>query len=156
MIKVIGDKAVAGDLRRASSAYDIQADRTLRKAGQFTVGRARAYTLDAGSVDLGELVQGIHAEHRHGVGYREVRVRPSDAADRYAVFVERGTRPHTPPAAALQGWADRHGIPVWAVVRKIAREGTDPRHMWRDTFSDLQERAANYATELLNNITRSV
>ena len=34
------------------------------------------------------------------------------------------TRPHFPPAAALEGWARRHGIPVYAVQRAIGRRGT--------------------------------
>lgn len=46
---------------------------------------------------------------------------------RYGVFVERGTRPHWPPAGPLQGWAQRHGIPVFLVQRAIARKGTRPR-----------------------------
>lgn len=42
----------------------------------------------------------------------------------YSAFVEFGTRPHRPPAKALEGWAERHGIPVGAVLNKIARDGT--------------------------------
>ena len=34
------------------------------------------------------------------------------------------TRPHFPPAAALEGWARRHGIPVFALQRAIGRRGT--------------------------------
>lgn len=46
------------------------------------------------------------------------------SASGYSAFVEFGTRPHRPPAKALEGWAARHGIPVGAVLNKIAREGT--------------------------------
>ncbi len=34
------------------------------------------------------------------------------------------TRPHFPPASALEGWARRHGIPVFALQRAIGRRGT--------------------------------
>lgn len=34
------------------------------------------------------------------------------------------TRPHFPPIAALEGWARRHGIPVFALQRAIGRRGT--------------------------------
>lgn len=34
------------------------------------------------------------------------------------------TRPHFPPIAALEGWARRHGIPVYALQRAIGRRGT--------------------------------
>ena len=42
----------------------------------------------------------------------------------YAPYVEFGTRPHAAPISALQGWADRHGIPVGAVWQSIKRKGT--------------------------------
>ena len=42
----------------------------------------------------------------------------------YAPYVEFGTRPHAAPISALQGWADRHGIPVGAVWMSIKRKGT--------------------------------
>jgi HK97 gp10 family phage protein len=43
---------------------------------------------------------------------------------RYGLFVERGTRPHWPPVAAVSGWARRRGIPPFLVARSIARKGT--------------------------------
>ena len=52
------------------------------------------------------------------------RVGPSA---RHGLYVERGTRPHWPPAAPLVGWARRHGVPVFAVQRAIARRGTRAR-----------------------------
>ena len=52
------------------------------------------------------------------------RVGPSAG---YGLYVERGTRPHWPPRAPLEGWARRHGIPVFAVQRAIARRGTRAR-----------------------------
>ena len=42
----------------------------------------------------------------------------------YGVFVHEPTRPHWTKAENLQGWADRHGIPVGAVQRSIAKKGT--------------------------------
>jgi len=46
---------------------------------------------------------------------------------RYGLYVERGTRPHWPPIAALQGWARRHGVNPYALQRAIGRRGTRPR-----------------------------
>ena len=46
---------------------------------------------------------------------------------RYGLYVERGTRPHWPPRAPLEGWARRHGSPVFVVQRAIARKGTRAR-----------------------------
>jgi len=48
----------------------------------------------------------------------------------YAVYVNQNpgdpdrTMPHWPPISALQGWADRHGIPVFLVARAISKRGT--------------------------------
>jgi hypothetical protein len=136
-VQVYGDKQVADDLRDAASVYNRESTRLLKEVGVWTTGRVKAYTMDAGSVDLGELVQGIHYDIKSAIREKSVTIRPSDKADTYAIYVEEGTRPHFPPIDKLQGWADRHGIPVWAVAMKIAREGTEPRHMWRDTFDDL-------------------
>jgi len=156
MIEVIGDKVTADDLRHAGNAFARSSDDVLHDIGRYTVGRVKAYTLDAGAVDRGELVQGISDHHEHGFDYRQVVVKPSPTADQYATYVEHGTRPHTPPVSALQGWADRHGIPVWAVVRKIQREGTEPRYMWRDTFNDLLGRAEQYARAFAEQIGRRI
>lgn len=46
------------------------------------------------------------------------------AGSGYAAFVEYGTRPHRPPAKALAGWAARHGVPLGAVLNKIAIKGS--------------------------------
>lgn len=60
----------------------------------------------------------------------------------YAVPVELGTAPHMPPVEPLIAWArQRLGVSGadaeragWAVARKIARVGTEPAYMFRDTF----------------------
>ena len=46
---------------------------------------------------------------------------------RYGLYVERGSRPHFPPVAALRGWARRHGVSPYAVQRAIGRRGTRAR-----------------------------
>lgn len=48
--------------------------------------------------------------------------------EKYAQFVELGTKPHWPPIDALRGWAARHGINPYAVQWKIGTFGTDPTH----------------------------
>jgi hypothetical protein len=136
-VQIVGDRQVIDDLRAAGGRYDTESRRLLHDVGKYTRGRVKAYTMDAGAVDLGELVQGIDYDIDEQIQNRTVTIRPNSTADKYAIYVEEDTRPHFPPIDKLQGWADRHGIPVWAVARKIAREGTEPRHMWRDSFNDL-------------------
>lgn len=71
--------------------------------------------------DVGRL-QGSITSRIHGSGTSLVgEVGPSA---RYGLYVETGTRPHWPPRAPLEGWARRHGIPVFLVQRAIARRGT--------------------------------
>ena len=43
---------------------------------------------------------------------------------RHAPFAVLDTRPHWPPRHALEVWARRHRIPVFLVMRAIARRGT--------------------------------
>lgn len=54
----------------------------------------------------------------------------------YAPHVEFGTKPHWPPLAAMQPWAQRHGFPAgrqgaFLVARAIARRGTRARRMFQ-------------------------
>lgn len=63
-------------------------------------------------------LQGSITSHLEGL---TVEIGPSVA---YGLPVEKGSRPHWPPRAPLEGWARRHGIPVFLVQRAIARRGT--------------------------------
>jgi len=54
---------------------------------------------------------------------------------RWGLYVERGTRPHWPPIAALIGWARRHGVSPYAVQRGIARRGTRARPFLLPAFT---------------------
>lgn len=56
----------------------------------------------------------------------------------YAVYVEEGTRPHWPPRAPIELWAQRvlGSARRWFVVaRAISRRGTRARHMFRDAMA---------------------
>ena len=45
----------------------------------------------------------------------------------YGAYVEFGTYLRSPLMAALEDWANKHGIPVFLVCRAIARRGTFAR-----------------------------
>lgn len=139
--EIIGDREVIQSLQNGDQTIKRRSTRLLDSLGNWTTGRVKAYTMDAGSVDLGELVQGIHHTTKSRFGTVETTIKPSPTADKYAAFVEYGTKPHFPPISAIQGWADRHGIPAWAVAMSIAKKGTAPRYMWRNAFNDLQGHA---------------
>src|SRR5262245_55479582 len=50
-------------------------------------------------------------------------------------ILERGSRPHLPPVAALRGWARRHGVSPYAVQRAIGRRGTRARPFLLPAFT---------------------
>ena len=54
----------------------------------------------------------------------------------YGIFVEKGTKPHWVPKAALERWAAQRNIPVYAVQRAIARKGTKPQPFMRPAFEN--------------------
>lgn len=155
-VRIEGLQEVINGFRDASSAVGMVGKKHLRDWSIYGVKQVQLHTLNAGAVDTNELIQGIHYDIQQTMTGLESVIKPSPKADKYATYVEHGTKPHTPPVSALQGWADRHGIPVWAVVRKIQREGTEPRYMWRDAFADLQNRVdrelKDFAQELASKI----
>lgn len=67
----------------------------------------------------------------------------------HARFVEYGTRPHFPPVQALAEWAYRKGLADspeeaqqvgLAIARKIAKEGTKPRHFLKRAIRMMKRR----------------
>lgn len=137
---------------QASDIVKQETRRYFKRWSDFAVKRAQIHILNAGAVDTNELIQGIHAEH--SANGLESTIKPSDKADKYAAAVEYGTKPHFPPISAIEPWAERHGIPAFLVARKIAREGTEPRHFWRDTFEDLQEEVDNELSDYIDDVVR--
>jgi HK97 gp10 family phage protein len=71
--------------------------------------------------DTGRLQGSVHHTITGSGANLTGRVGPSVA---YALFVEKGTRAHYPPIAAISGWARRHGMSPYALARGIARRGT--------------------------------
>jgi len=81
---------------------------------------------DKTPVDLGKLKRAIgFTVERVRAGVYQLDLGAGDV--KYAIFVERGTRPHWPPISAIEAWAIRHGIPPFLVARAIARYGTIKR-----------------------------
>lgn len=154
--KVIGLKELLAGFDRVQRNVATEGRGFMDKLGAWTVKRVQSNTEAAGAIDLGELHGGIHHVTKKTARGFETTVRPSDKADKYAIYVEEGTEPHWPPIDAITPWAERHGIPAFLVARKIAQEGTDPRYMWRDAYSDLEGeiggRLSGLATDLLRGL----
>lgn len=67
--------------------------------------------------DTGKLQQSIKMD------YEPIQVAIYPDID-YAKYIVKGTRPHTPPLQALEGWSRRHGIDPRIVQMKIRQKGT--------------------------------
>jgi HK97 gp10 family phage protein len=116
-VKVIGlDKAVK-DIER----YIAKKNRELIGVVATSSKAIQSDARQLAPIDLGELKKSI----THVVTQRSGRIDGEIlSAAPYSAYVEFGTSPHFPPISALQGWADRHGIPAYAVAKSIARKGT--------------------------------
>src|SRR3970040_1259923 len=82
--------------------------RGLRPLADTTVDGIKRRITDAPRVDLGTLRDGIYVDDQSSASWAWIKfvIRPSEQADRYAIFVEEDTRPHWPPIDAIQGWSD--------------------------------------------------
>lgn len=79
-------------------------------------------------VDLGGLRDSLEIIVEHAEGKTVGTVgSPSE----YAPFVEEDTAPHWPPHWAIVGWAYRHGVEVFLVMRAISIRGTKGVHFLR-------------------------
>lgn len=151
-VTILGLKELKGKLKAFPEATKKAGDKGLRPLAKQTVRGVKSRITSAPRVDIGELVEGIHFTKKATRNGIEFIVRPSSNADRYAIFVEENTRPHFPPIQALQGWADRHSIPVYAVAQKIARDGTKGIHMFDKEFDVVLQNAQKVATRIGQNI----
>lgn len=147
-ITVEGDKELRRALEDTAGSLSKLAQEILQPPAEQTRDKVKQVIEDAPRVDRGVLLEGIRAINRSSRGRAEFVIRPTAAPDRYAIFVEEDTRPHWAPRAALQGWADRHNIPVYAVLWKIAREGTTGIHMFQIAWEELRGQGEAVANKI--------
>jgi len=147
-ITVIGEKELQRKLKKTAGSISRLAQQEIKPVAEDTKKGIQRRIEDAPRVDRGVLLRGMRAKNRSSRARAEFVIRPGEAGDRYAIFVEKDTRPHWPPISALQGWADRHNIPVYAVAQKIAREGTTGIHMFEEEWNVLTGKARRLATRI--------
>jgi HK97 gp10 family phage protein len=71
-----------------------------------------------------------------------------------ALFMERGTRPHWPPLAALETWARRHGTTAFLVARAISRRGTKARLFLQHALDDNRGRIVQLFNDYVKRVTK--
>ena len=64
------------------------------------------------------------------------------------------SRPHFPPIKALEGWARRHGIPVFALQRAIGRRGTPFHPFLPRTMGKLQGIVRSTMSKVASDVER--
>lgn len=74
----------------------------------------------------------------------------------YAVYVHEGTQPHYVPIKAIQGWADRHGIPPWAVQKSIMKKGTKAQPFFRDSVEASEDDIKRFFVDCNQNIINEI
>jgi len=116
-LKIDGLERFQRGLQTATAATPAELRVAMVEATLIVEGEARRLA----PRDTGRLQGSISSRISGGGASIVGEVGPSVA---YGLYVERGTRPHWPPTAALGGWARRHGISPFAVARGIARKGT--------------------------------
>jgi hypothetical protein len=126
--------------------------RFFERAGALTAGNVRERT----PVDTGRLRNSITHEVDRGQVPQFARVGTNVV---YARAVEFGSRPHFPPLAALQPWAQRHGFPAgragsFLVARAIARRGTQPREMFKRGLSASLGGIRGFVRDLARDVER--
>lgn len=73
---------------------------------------------------------------------------------KYAMAVEKGTRPHFPPTQALEGWSRRHGMVAFVVARAISRRGTKAHHMLESALEDNRRKVIQFFEDYNRKLTK--
>lgn len=78
-------------------------------------------------VDTGNLRNMIQVQDLVGLNAVAIQARA-----KYSIYVHEGSRPHFPPLKAITPWANRHGVPPFAVAMGIAKHGTKGKPFMRN------------------------
>ena len=107
------------------------------------------YASEKAPKDTGRMLRGIDVTQKATENNLLAVVAPKD---KYAIFVEKGTRPHFPPVSALEGWAQRHGIPAFLVARAISRRGTKAQPFMKPAADEAPHMVATEVGGAIKNV----
>jgi HK97 gp10 family phage protein len=119
--------------------------KAMNKAGESIAG----YAAGKAPRDTEKMAKGITVTKKATESNLETIIAPQD---KYAVFVEKGTRPHFPPPKALEGWASRHGINPFAVTIAISRRGTKPHPFMKPAAEEAPGMLSTEVTNAIKNV----
>ena len=75
---------------------------------------------------------------------------------KYGIFVEKGTRPHTPPFKAIERWARRKGLPAGAVWMSIRMKGTKAHPFFEPAIKESREMISKFFREAFSKIVKKL
>lgn len=142
------DKAVS-DLRGAP-VLNAMRDATLLVERDAKKGLVGYQSPSVGGVNTGRVRASITPEVKTQ-GAEVVGVVGSNVS--YAPFVEFDTKPHWPPLAALEVWAQRHHTSAFLVARAISRRGTIGKHFLQKAFDSNRGKIESYFQKAVKKIT---
>lgn len=155
-LSIDGHREIISAFRNADTELNRLGRGYLKNLSDYGVNQSHKHLLSAGAVDTMLLLDSISYDIQQRSRGINSTIQPKGKAAKYAAPVETGSKPHWPPIAALEGWAQRHGIPAYLVARKIALEGTEPTHFWINTFEDLDDEVQNtlddFSQDILNKL----
>ncbi len=144
-VSVTGDKELEAKL--TNQLYAAPVRRMFTKIGFAVKGRAQ----DKAPRFDGALVNSIQTEVDRNDPPRHVRVGTNME---YAEAVEKGSRPHWAPIAALTPWAESKGIPPFAVQASIAVNGTAPHPFMGPALDESKSDVSRFLVECAADIER--
>jgi hypothetical protein len=131
MPRIISPREFARKLRTLPTDLAKAMNLGTQKAAIDLASEVKRQIIAADAVASGEMAESVDVRKKLLRGASVVVDTP------YARYVNDGTRPHMPPVEPLKQWAIQKGLArdereadriAWAVAKKIARDGTRPRH----------------------------
>jgi hypothetical protein len=146
--QIEGLDEIVRKFRAAPEAFERYMRRFLQQAVLLIERQVKLKTpINTGALrsSIGHEIRGLGAQMEGVVG----------TSKEYAPFVELDTRPHWPPAAPIQYWAQRKlklagadlARATFYVRSKIALVGTRGKHMFQQAFDDTQARVKEMWSE---------
>jgi hypothetical protein len=155
-VRIEGHEEIISAFRNADTALNRLGRAYLKRWSDYGVKRMQIRILNQGAVDTNELIQNIHYNISQLSNGLQSEIRPSDKADEYAYWVDKGSPPHYVPISKLIGWAERHDANPYAVQAGIAANGTRPRPFWVLSFKDLKDFVYSDADDFADEIVRNL
>lgn len=125
----------------------IASEKPMREATQLVTREARKHTPTDQGTTRASITPSVMVKGNTTVGVVGSKLKS-------ALWVEKGTRPHWPPIAALEPWARRHGTIAFLVARAISKRGMKGHHMLENALEDNRRRIIRFFEDYNQKVVR--